>query len=552
MASFADADISHFGKSFPSSELHDFSSELLGDRNDRVKWSDCRDLVEVPGEPEWKLRCLAEAFPQYCWKYPEPEVIIHYHYNLATTADAPAGQSTAALPVFYAHLPNSFSPYDFSIQPKSLDRAREQLYHKIQAVYSSENEFMVLGDQMCAGAACVVQVGNLKWLRAKILKFYKGSNVVVDLVDIGNENIVRMENVRPLLKVFGRLPPLALRCRMKDVDMNDLTMEKVDMFQRLIESCGNIVRVELADVSCIPFLVNLYHPTMQGKNLGELFYHREVQTEYKKTQKKRWNEKLNFSSDCTDEENSEDEHSEPSHILHLERLQKPITDEPLYISHVENSRFIYLHSRYHKKTIEKLERNLFIKWSELKNVPERWLIPAIACAYSDFSTDNPCRVIVAEIRDKMVWLRSADHGWKKRVSKLDCLSGTLRLLTREFSEVPLMYLCRLPSSMQHYPHQSETDILRNILPVGAVVTIRRYRSKRTLPHKVDIFMENNESVIDVLERLKVEKRVIHPCLDLVPYKSSAYIQLYKLDSDYQEDVEVFQPFAKGRLEYSNL
>lgn len=43
------------------------------------------------------------------------------------------------------------------------------------------------------------------------------------------------------------------------------------------------------------------------------------------------------------------------------RLQKPITDELLYISHIENSRFIYLHSEYHKKTIEKLEKHLFTK-----------------------------------------------------------------------------------------------------------------------------------------------------------------------------------------------
>lgn len=59
---------------------------------------------------------MAEAFPQYCWKYAEPQIIAHYHYNIATTADAPAKQPTATLSVFYAHLPNCFSPYDFSIQ----------------------------------------------------------------------------------------------------------------------------------------------------------------------------------------------------------------------------------------------------------------------------------------------------------------------------------------------------------------------------------------------------------------------------------------------------
>lgn len=59
---------------------------------------------------------MAEAFPQYCWKYAEPHVIAHYHYNIAITANAPAGQSFATVPVFYAHLLNSFSPYNFSVQ----------------------------------------------------------------------------------------------------------------------------------------------------------------------------------------------------------------------------------------------------------------------------------------------------------------------------------------------------------------------------------------------------------------------------------------------------
>lgn len=70
---------------------------------------------------------------------------------------------------------------------------------------------------MCVGAPCVVLVNNSRWLRAKILKFSKGNGVIIDLVDIGNDNIAKIENVRPLLKVFGRLPPLALRCRMKGI-----------------------------------------------------------------------------------------------------------------------------------------------------------------------------------------------------------------------------------------------------------------------------------------------------------------------------------------------
>lgn len=62
MAGFSTVDISQFattfGKNFSSSESGDFNSELLVNKKEEVKWSECRDLVEVPGEPEWKLRCM--------------------------------------------------------------------------------------------------------------------------------------------------------------------------------------------------------------------------------------------------------------------------------------------------------------------------------------------------------------------------------------------------------------------------------------------------------------------------------------------------------------
>lgn len=72
--------------------------------------------------------------------------------------------------------------------------------------------------------------------------------------------------------------------------MNDLTTEKVGVFQKLINSFGGLVRVELADVSAVPFLVNLYHPTVQGSNLGALFYRRKGH-DREAARQRRWDEK---------------------------------------------------------------------------------------------------------------------------------------------------------------------------------------------------------------------------------------------------------------------
>ncbi|KAK6105850.1 hypothetical protein QQG55_21905 [Brugia pahangi] len=62
MADFSTVDISQItstsGRDFPSNGSSDFNSEFLISKKKEVKWSECRDLVEVPGEPEWQLRCM--------------------------------------------------------------------------------------------------------------------------------------------------------------------------------------------------------------------------------------------------------------------------------------------------------------------------------------------------------------------------------------------------------------------------------------------------------------------------------------------------------------
>ncbi|VDN37407.1 unnamed protein product [Gongylonema pulchrum] len=241
--------------------------------------------------------------------------------------------------------------------------------------------------------------------------------------------------------------------------MNDLAAAKVNDFQKLISSFGGLVRVELADVSSVPFLVNLYHPTVEGRNLGLSFYCPNEQAG-ENARRRRWEEKLarmegNFASDENSDEGSSDE----------------LSSLPDF-------------------------------WPELHIVPEAWLMPAIACAYADTHLGcGPCRVIIAKVNDQTVLIRSADHGWKKSLLKTSCLSGCLRLLTREFAEIPLMYLCRLPSSWDNRPHRSETNILRSILPVGTPVKIRCCRGKRTVPVKADFFLETGESVLDIVQEL---------------------------------------------------
>jgi hypothetical protein len=65
---------------------------------------------------------------------------------------------------------------------------------------------------------CAALLGS-DWRRAAILaapsSTHTDATVFVTLVDYGIENFVARRDVKPLRREFGRLPPLALRCRMK-------------------------------------------------------------------------------------------------------------------------------------------------------------------------------------------------------------------------------------------------------------------------------------------------------------------------------------------------
>ncbi|VDM48874.1 unnamed protein product [Toxocara canis] len=267
-------------------------------RVEDIKLSDCRDMVLVETGTEWRLRQMSELYPDYCWKYAESSVLAYYHYCMAASGDGPVAPSkrpTASLPVFYATLPYEFSPYDFSIQPKCLDKACKQLQEQMQTFYDTHDSPTFSKKEVVAtlfiGMACAVN-SHGEWRRGKILEYSNAADALIDVVDYGTENLVKTSQIRPLMKEFGRLPPLAMRCRMKDVCINDLTAAKVSAFHELLADCGGLVRVELADVSSIPYRVNLYHPTIEGRNLGSLFYRREVHPEREAARQRRWQARL--------------------------------------------------------------------------------------------------------------------------------------------------------------------------------------------------------------------------------------------------------------------
>uniref|UniRef100_A0A915BR03 Tudor domain-containing protein n=1 Tax=Parascaris univalens TaxID=6257 RepID=A0A915BR03_PARUN len=546
--------------SFPSSS----SKDTLLEHSEQIAPSDHKEMIMVETGTEWRLRKMSDMYPQYCWKYADSSVLIYYHFNMAANgveADAPSKCANASRPVFYAKIPYEFSPYDFSVRPKSLDKACMQLRERMCAFYDTHDLPVFKKDELFSGMACVIRSGG-DWRRARILEYYGGLDVLTEVVDYGTENLGDASKVRPLMKEFGRLPPLALRCRMKDVCINDLTAAKVAAFQTLLADCERLVRVELANVSCVPYLVNLYHPTIEGRNLGVTFYPREVHPEHEAARERRWQTRMaqmenrtNAEEDEDYQSDFEDEPEELPHVRYLERLEKPIGSSRLYVCHVENSRFIYLHSEYHSQAVEDMEKQLNDKWPTLSPFPRGLISPHTACAYleRDGPKSHVYRVIVSKMTEAELEIRAADHGWKKILPVECCYNGSLRILTKQFADTPFMYVCRFPSAMEHHPHFSETTILRRILPDGSAVNVHCERTKGGPPYKAEFTNDEGQNIWDIVEKIKEEEHTVHPCFEVVRYCSERVRALsFNVPADYREELEIFTPFAKGRLQLTNF
>lgn len=134
-----------------------------------IAWSSSRELVEVPGGADWKIRQLEHESPEYCWKYCGTSLIAQYHIEMAHQQGHHAYGGSSQLPVFYAVIPHFVSPFELSIQPKFLEKTRQKLLLKMAGEYSGDAEFNFASHQIFAPIACACFIEG-EWRRARISK----------------------------------------------------------------------------------------------------------------------------------------------------------------------------------------------------------------------------------------------------------------------------------------------------------------------------------------------------------------------------------------------
>ncbi|CAJ0959387.1 unnamed protein product, partial [Mesorhabditis belari] len=552
----------------PSTSFHNWQGKGFGSRGN-VKLSACQDLVIVPGGPDWVIRELDEKFPECCWKFAATSSIAQYHFAQAVKPNerlffpnlAPSKRSTPSIPVFFATLPHFYSPTDFSVQPKYLDEFRNRICEEMEDEYREKRMPKMDYDHLVIGVACATFDGQ-RWVRTRVLKHSGPENVFVEFVDFGTTKIVAISDLYRLKKRFGKVPPMALRCRIQDVYVNDLDAHKVDAFQKMIVDCGNIVRVELAALD-EPYVVNLYHPTIIGINLATSFYRTDTMAAkqlYKPVIDDTPNDE---DDDYTDDESSEidGDEQEIAQVKVIRSLPKApkifrAALQTLIIANLENAGCVFLHESNQidrRIRMEAKMKKMFLEKS-LHVLPSEWISLSTACVFVEERNEDLQihRATIESVEANYVELFFCDLGFWKRLAH-EATRKQLYALSEEFSDEPMVYVVSL-TDRGRYPHPDLTAQLKQLTSHSTKVKFEREQESKHMPIRGILSNDlHNDLLREAEERLE-SKRINVKTWALLPYNQSP---LHNIISRFINLSFIHQPhpphsFCRGSLSFETL
>ncbi|UMM38204.1 hypothetical protein L5515_009717 [Caenorhabditis briggsae] len=489
----------------------------------------CREIVEVPGGPEWKIRKLQEEFDEFCWKYPGSSVIVYYHLKRLQTCITPEDESQK---LFYAKVSHFMSPVEIALQPKYLSSARKSIMDQLNVTYNFEKTVPNIFEdhQMFVSVACAVQELGI-WYRGKIAQISGEEHVVVELVDFGTQILVPRHHIRPLIRRFGRAPPLCLKCRADGITINDLEIKDLHDFKNIILDCNALFRVEIKSLE-EPFLIDLYHPTISGFNVCQKFFPLPEDDGKLDRIARSWNahcKKMNEEFH-EDDEDFKEEHGDgdyfpsfhpttviPDHQTIVQKSQKFISRLPkcaraprfeqdtLLIDHIENAQLVYLQYPWQVSKRSKIDDFLRATWQNLPKIPKKFRQKDQICAIRNPRIDFVCRAVIV---DKTTVLL-VDYGRFVKCPE----HADLRLIPAEEAlmvEEPMITVVSLTRASNNLcPHHSETQFLRQKLPRGTFVHFKWDKKSKTTPMKGRLLIDGcreaiNEQMVNYLKHLKID------------------------------------------------
>ncbi|CAI2352698.1 unnamed protein product [Caenorhabditis sp. 36 PRJEB53466] len=512
----------------------------------------CRELVEVPGGAEWKIRKFQEIHEEFCWKYPGSSVIVNYHFKRLQNCESPEDENQR---MFYAKVSHFMSPVEISVQPKYLSSARKSLMGQMNACYQHTRPEPFLDEQIFVPVACAVQELGF-WYRGRIVQISGEEHVVVELVDFGTQILVPRRQILPLFRRFGKAPPLCLKCRADGISINDLEIRDLHDFKDVVAGCNALFRVELK--SCVePFKVDLYHPTISGLNVCAKFMPPPEDVGKMERYERSWEahcKKMNEEFE-DDVDLDADDVGTGDHLRRfMKRLPKcerapRFEHDVLLVEHIENSQLVYLQYPWQHEKRAELDRLLCATWHRLAPLPREFRVADQVCAIRNPRLGGVVRRAI--ICEDPTTVLLVDYGRFVRC----CSSADLRSLPAEglFAEEPMITVISMTRGINLMtPHHSETQFLREKLRHGAKVHFRWDKKSKQTPLRGKLFVDGqrdssiNDQMVNYLKRAGIDAN----CHQLDVYRPRAFHTLPRGNHVYRATCHAH--YSKGSEEFFEI
>ncbi|CAD6192897.1 unnamed protein product [Caenorhabditis auriculariae] len=502
----------------------------------------CRDIVESRSSEDYRYRMLVIKYPQFCWKYRATSLISPFFFGEASDSlDTKPSLGTffwkttmdpSNFPIFYAKVAHASTPYEVNLQPRYLEKFREKLFEEMQEYYSSDHpDSIFLEDEILNGinVPCACFFDGI-WNRG-LLTDVTNRTASVTLVDFGTRKVVDLEKVRKLHSRFGRLPPLVLLCRIKNLERQCMEPNIVEMFRESVEKCEGIVRVQLTTLT-EPYLVNLFHPKIMDWNICRSIFIRLGMNRNPSTCVFRDHFSQNSSSEFSDEEWEEMETTETSYVRSFGHSTKflYLEDREFVVGYIENTNLVYLHTQEMLERRENIQDILRDRWNELPKLPEPWMHSESACAVRiprppelGKSSDEElfARAAFDRVERDSATLILVDYGIfiTSDAHSLDCRAVPD---DEKIAIVPQVLVVRV-SRWDSPRHHTATVFLRELIPIGTVVNVEKNSKNTQTPIHVVLTKSNSERNVNEMLTERLEKsKVDVNCQEVVPYVSRTH------------------------------
>ncbi|CAB3398808.1 unnamed protein product [Caenorhabditis bovis] len=528
--------------------------------------NNCREIVEVPGGPEWRIRRLQEFYSEYCWKYAGCSVIANYQFNrLKNQRDDDVDFHRK---LFYAKVSHFMSPVEISLQPKYLSSARKRIMLLMNEYYRRNPDETMSKDQVFPQAACAVEERGV-WHRGLIVQVSGSSHIVVELIDIGTEILVSRDRLKPLRREFGRAPPLCLKCRVDGITINDLETKDLIEFKNIVESCNALFRVQLKSVD-EPFLIDIFHPTISHLNVCQRFLAPPEDLGKLERLQRSWiahiNKMENYVEDDEDDywnhkwakSNESGDNEILTKIEYIQRLDKCQrapryeTDE-LVVAHIENAQLIYLQYTWQVEKRKRIVNLLKERWKQLHRLPDA-LFAIDQCCAIRLHSGQFRRCVITDVGERAFECLLIDFG--VHVELDIARKRDLRLLPNEtlLNEEPMVTIVSLAGAhLSILPHHSETLALRQLLKIGARVNFHWDKKSKMTPMRGLIFSTPSaKNIRAMLTKRLSESRQNLKCRELTPYTRHQHHQSHQINSRFVYRDHCHHHYSKGSAQFITL